>query len=238
MGRMSCALVIPALNEEGAIGEVVGGFAALLRSEGEPWLDEIVVADNGSVDATAEVARRAGASVVPAPQRGYGNACIAGLAHLAARRGGPPDVVAFADGDGANVPEELPDLLRPLERGEAELVIGSRVRRGDDDALTLPQRFGNRFATLLFRRLYGVVATDLGPFRAIRWGTLVGLGMNDRDYGWTMEMQVKAAKAGVRTVEVDVSNKARTAGQSKVSGTVRGVVGAGYKILRTLVVYR
>lgn len=238
MGRLSCALVIPALDEEGAIGEVVRGFAEVRRPSGEPWLDEIVVADNASTDGTAEVARTAGASVVPAPHRGYGNACLAGLAHLAARPGGPPDVVVFADGDGANVASELPDLVGPIEEGLADLVIGSRVRRGDADALTVPQRFGNRLATLLFRGLYGVKASDLGPFRAIRWHTLAGLGMNDRNYGWTMEMQVKAAKGGVRTLEVDVSNKARAAGQSKVSGTVRGVVGAGYKILRTLVVYR
>lgn len=232
------SLVVPALDEEASIGPVVEGFVRLVRPDGRPWLDEVVVADNGSRDRTAEVARRAGATVVYAPDRGYGRACLAGLAHLAARPGGPPEVVVFADGDGSNVPGELPLLVEPIRTGRAQLVIGSRLQKGDPDSLTLPQRFGNRLATWLFRSLYGVDTTDLGPFRAVLWSALVRLEMADPDYGWTIEMQVKAAKAQIPVVEVDVSNKRRTAGRSKVAGTVRGVVGAGTKIIGTILAHR
>ncbi len=237
-GEESAALVVPALDEEGSIGGVVAGFRAALRPDGRPWLDEVVVVDNGSRDRTAVVAKAAGATVVHCPERGYGRACQAGLAHLAARPGGPPTVVVFADGDGAQVPSELADLLQPLVAGRAELVIGSRVRKGDPDGLTVPQRFGNRLAALLLRRLYGVEATDLGPFRAITWRALRQLDLEDPDYGWTVEMQVKAARQHVATVEVDVSNRRRAAGRSKVSGTVRGVVLAGTKIVGTLLAHR
>lgn len=234
----SAALIIPALDEEGAIAQVVRGFCDLTRSADEPLLDEVVVVDNGSRDRTADVARGAGATVVREPERGYGRACLAGIAHLAARPGGPPDVVVFADGDGANVPEELEALLQPIVEGRAELVIGSRIAKGDPEGFTVPQRFGNLLAARLLWLLYGVRATDLGPFRALRWATLTRLGMSDPDYGWTVEMQVKAAKHHIPTAEVDVSNRRRIAGQSKVSGTVRGVVGAGVKIIGVLISQR
>ena len=231
------SLVIPALDEEDAIDHVVREFRGLRQPSGASWLEEVVVADNGSRDLTAERARNAGASVVYAPERGYGTACLAGIAYLAARASGPPEIVVFADGDGSNVPGDLPDLVQPLLEGRVDLVIGSRVARGDADGLTPPQRFGNLLATRLFRILYGVQATDLGPFRAIRWSRLVELQMSDPNYGWTVEMQIKAAKLGLSVAEVDVGNRRRVAGQSKVAGTVRGVVGAGVKIIGTLIIH-
>jgi hypothetical protein len=171
---------------------------------------------------------------VAAPRRGYGSACLAGLLHLARRPGGPPDVVVFADADGSDVPGELPDLLRPLAEGRADLVIG--VRRADrvaPGAMTAPQRFGNRLAGALIRLLYGRRVTDLGPFRAVRWSALERLAMRDPDYGWTVEMQVRAIRLGLVTVEVPVSYRRRV-GRSKISGTLRGVAGAGWKILTTI----
>jgi glycosyltransferase involved in cell wall biosynthesis len=226
------AAVIPALDEEDAIGVVVSGLVAL------DLLDEIVVADNGSRDRTAERARAAGATVVSAPERGYGAACLAGIDHLRRRSQGPPDVVVFVDGDGSNVVEELPELVAPILSGEAELVIGSRARRSDPGSLTFPQRFGNVLATRMLKVLYGMHYTDLGPFRAIGWPALERLEMADRNYGWTVEMQIKAAKKRVAVREIDVSNKQRIAGRSKVAGTIRGVAGAGYKIIYTLLKYR
>ena len=222
---LEVAVVIPALDEEGAIGSVVSGFVGL------DAVGEVVVVDNGSRDATAARARAAGATVVGAPARGYGRACQQGLAYLAERAGGAPDVVVFADGDGANDPDDLRRLLAPISSGEADLVLGSRVRLGSRDGLTPPQRFGNRLAVALMGLLFGIEATDLGPFRAIRWSSLRRLGMSDPDYGWTLQMQLRAAKAQLRVLEVDVHNHRRLAGRSKVSGTVRGVVGAGTKIL-------
>jgi glycosyltransferase involved in cell wall biosynthesis len=224
---LRAALVVPALDEAGAIGEVVRGFLHTGR------LARVVVADNGSRDATAAIARDAGAEVVTEPARGYGRACLAALAHLA--RTGAPDVVVFADGDGACAPADLPALLAPLEAGRADLVVGSRVRRAAPGALTPPQRFGNALASAALTHVYGVRTTDLGPFRAIRWAALERLAMEDPTYGWTVEMQVKAAVQGLRVVEVDVAHGPRRAGTSKVSGTVRGVWGAGRKIVGVLV---
>jgi glycosyltransferase involved in cell wall biosynthesis len=234
------ALIVPALDEEASVAGVVRGFFAVamgvtFAAQAGATLDEIVVCDNGSRDRTAEVARAAGATVVPAPRRGYGSACLAGLAHLATRGQGLPDAVAFADGDGSDDPSELASLLAPIARGEADLVIGSRtlgtVERG---AMSLPQRFGNGLASFLLRTLYGAKVTDLGPYRAVRWSTLVRLSMRDPDYGWTVEMQARAARLGLVLREVPVTYRARTTGRSKVSGTVRGVVGAGTKILGTI----
>lgn len=225
------AAVIPALDEEGAIGEVVAG---LLRTG---LLDEVVVGDNGSKDRTAELARKNGATVVDAPRRGYGSACLAALAYLRDRAGGPPEVVVFADGDGANDPRDLERLLEPILRGEAELVIGSRTRRAAKGSMSIPQVFGNHLASQLLRALYGTRTTDLGPFRAITWRALEALKMEDPDYGWTVEMQVKAARRGVSVREVEVSNLRRAAGKSKVGGTVRGVAGASRKILSTIFKY-
>lgn len=224
------AVLIPALDEAAAIGGVLRGLAAVDASGFR--LREVLVVDNGSRDGTADVARGAGALVVAEPRRGYGAACLTGLAHL---RADPPSVVVFLDADGSDDPAELPDLLAPILAGDADLVIGSRVRGAlEPGALTPVQAFGNRLAAVLLRVLFGVRATDLGPFRAVRWEALERLRMRDRDYGWTVEMQARAARAGLRTAEIPVRYRRRAAGRSKVSGTLRGVLGAGWKILFTI----
>ncbi|WP_341711812.1 glycosyltransferase family 2 protein, partial [Erythrobacter sp.] len=217
------AVVIPALNEEAAIGSVVSGIRAVLAYQ----LDQLIVADNGSTDRTAQLARMAGATVVPAPQRGYGSACLAGLGVLHEEI----DIVVFVDGDGSDIVDDAINLIAPLIAGSADLVIGSRVgseiERG---AMTLPQRFGNWLAPLLVWLIWGVRYSDLGPFRAIRRDALERLDMRDRDFGWTIEMQVRAAKLGLRTTEVRTGYRRRV-GISKISGTIRGVLSAGTKIL-------
>jgi glycosyltransferase involved in cell wall biosynthesis len=215
------AVVIPALNEQDALPHV-------LRDIPKPPVQRVVVADNDSTDRTAEVAREHGAEVVFEPERGYGAACLKALAHLAAD---PPDIVVFLDGDYSDHPNELPSLIEPIVAGDADMVIGSRARgQREEGALSVQQRVGNAIACGALRLLYGVRYTDLGPFRAIRWETLVTLGMQDRNYGWTVEMQIKAARSRVAYREIPVSYRQRI-GVSKVSGTVGGAVGAGAKIL-------
>lgn len=217
----SIDVVIPALNEERALPYV-------LRDIPRPPVRRVVVADNGSTDATAALAAEQGAEVVHEPERGYGAACLRALAHLSAD---PPDIVVFLDGDYSDHPNELPSVVAPILDGEAELVIGSRATgRSERGALSPQQRVGNAVASVALRAFYGVRYTDLGPFRAIRWDTLRSLGMRDRNYGWTVEMQIKAAQRNVPYREVPVSYRQRI-GVSKVSGTVRGSVSAGAKIL-------
>jgi glycosyltransferase involved in cell wall biosynthesis len=195
----------------------------------------VVVVDNGSRDGTAQVARAAGAEVVAEPRRGYGAACLAGLAHLGAQ---PPDAVVFLDGDGSDDAGDLPSLLAPLAAGTADLVLGSRTAgTREPGALSPQQRFGNALATGLIHVLWRRRFTDLGPFRAIGYPALVALGMRDRDYGWTVEMQIKALRRGLRIVEVPVRYRRRRGGRSKVSRTLRGTVGAGWKILATIARY-
>jgi glycosyltransferase involved in cell wall biosynthesis len=223
-------VVIPALDEEHALPGVLDE----LRTQP---VRRVIVADNGSRDRTREVARSGGAIVVDEPHRGYGAACLRALAEC---RRDPPDAVAFLDADGSDDPDELPRLLEPLERGEADLVLGSRVLFGahnEPGALTPQARAGNLIATTLIQALYGVRFTDLGPYRAVTWRALESLEMRDRDWGWTAEMQVKAVRRGLRFVEVPARWRRRRAGRSKISGTVRGVIGAGYKILTTILRY-
>jgi len=218
-------VVIPALNEEASLPLVLADLSQLA-------VRRVVVADNGSVDGTARVAREGGAEVVAAPRRGYGSACLAGLAHL--RQTGPPGVVVFVDADYSDHPEELPSLVAPILAGDADLVIGSRVLGHRERGALLPQaRAGNLVACLLIRLFYGHRFTDLGPFRAIRWDALERLDMADPDFGWTAEMQVKAVRRGLRSTEVPVSYRRRT-GVSKITGTVSGTLRAGYKILWTV----
>jgi len=218
-------VVIPALDEEASLPLVLADLPREL-------VRRVVVADNGSRDGTARVAREGGATVVAAPRRGYGSACLAGLDHL--RRTGPPAIVAFVDADYSDHPDELPLLLAPLLAGRADLVVGSRALGARERGALLPQaRAGNAVACLLIRLLYGHRYTDLGPFRAARWEALERLGMSDPDFGWTAEMQVKALARGLRVAEVPVSYRRRV-GVSKITGTVRGTLRAGYKILWTV----
>jgi hypothetical protein len=224
--RPSIAVIIPAFNEEESLPLVLG---ALPRDR----VDEILVVDNGSTDRTAAVAERHGARVVREPHRGYGAACLAGIAASDGH-----DIVAFLDADYSDHPEELPALLDPVLAGDADLVIGTRMAHAESRGALLPQaRFGNALAAFLMRVLFGIRCTDLGPFRVIRRDALLRLGMRDRDYGWTVEMQLRARLAGLRVREVPVRYRARV-GQSKITGTLRGTVAAGYKILKTIFVYR
>lgn len=213
-------VVIPALDEAGSIGSVV---RAALRQP----VRSVVVADNGSRDATGAEAAAAGAMVVREPRRGYGSACQAGLRTLPRDTG----VVVFMDADGSDDPSELPVLVRPILDGVADLVVGSRtLGRVEAGALTPQQRVGNAIAAAWLRARFGLAATDLGPFRAIHRDALDALGMVDTDYGWTVEMQIKAARRGLRYAEVPVTYRRRV-GRSKISGTLRGTLGASGKIL-------
>ncbi len=222
-------VVIPARDEAAALPLVL---ADLPRSAEQWCVRRIIVVDNGSRDDTAGVARAAGAEVVREPLAGYGRACLAGLATL---RAAPPALVVFLDGDHSDDARELPRLLAPLLAGVADLVVGARAPHlREPGAFTPAQAFGNALASALLRLCWGASATDLGPFRAIRWAALERLGMRDRTYGWTVDMQARAFAAGMRVVEVPVSYRCRRLGRSKVSGTVRGVFGAGWKILGTL----
>ena len=213
-----CTVVIPALDEEASIAGVIAEIPG--------WVDRIVVADNGSTDRTAERAREAGADIADAPRRGYGSACLAGIAAA-----GETDILIFVDGDLADFPDRMDTLVDPLVRDGIDMVIGSRVLGGAEaGALTTTQRFGNWLACRLIRLFWGVQHTDLGPFRAITRDALERLDMQDEDFGWTVEMQVKAAQQGMRVIEVPVPYRKRI-GRSKISGTIRGTLSAGTKIL-------
>ena len=218
---MKIAAIIPALDEEEAIGQVVSAVPRDVVSR-------VIVVDNGSTDRTAEVARAAGAMVVPQPERGYGAACHAGL--MAA---GGADLLVFLDGDWSDVPQEIRLVLGPIMQGRADLVIGSRLAgRREPGAMPLHALFGNWLASRVLRTLYRVRITDLGSFRAIRRVALLDLGMQERTFGWPVEMIAKAARRGYRIVEVPVSYRRRI-GRSKVAGTVRGSLLAAYHIFAT-----
>ena len=222
---MRITVIIPALDEEAAIGAVV-------REIPRDLAKEIVVADNGSTDRTAEVARAAGARVIHEPMRGYGAACLAGA--MAAQ---DADILVFLDGDRSDDPAEMPVILRPILDGQADLVVGSRTTGfTEKGALTSQQRFGNLLVIGLIRLLYGLTLTDIGPFRAIRAPVLRDLGMEHKTYGWPVEMIVKAAKKGYRVVNVPVSCRKRI-GRSKVAGTLKGSLLAGYHLLSTTMRY-
>ncbi len=224
---MRVAVIIPALNEEEAVGQVIADVPRGL-------VHEVIVVDNGSTDRTAEVARAAGARVVQEGRRGYGYACAAGVAAV----GDQPDVLVFMDGDGSDDASQMRVLIRPIERDEADLVLGSRVLGPVARGALLPhQRLGNVLTSALVRLLYGQRITDLPPFKAIRRLVLAELGMGEMTYGWTVEMIVKCARRGHRIVEVPVAVRPRIAGQSKVSGTLKGTVLAAYYLLGTTLKY-
>jgi glycosyltransferase involved in cell wall biosynthesis len=221
-------VIIPAFNEALSIGLVLAEIPQNL-------VREVIVCDNGSTDQTAAVAKAGGATVVSQPSKGYGNACLAGMAHLKRKQSDEqPDIVVFMDGDYSDYPGELPRLVAPIVEEGFDMVIGSRVLGQREKGAMLPQQiFGNWLATTLIRWLYGYTFTDLGPFRAIRWDSLLALGMEDPNYGWTVEMQVKAARQKLKSTEIPVSYRRRI-GVSKVSGTVKGTILAGHKILWTV----
>ena len=231
-GNRRFDIVIPALDEEGPLAQVLSELPRAGATIAGAQLRAVVVCDNGSRDRTAEVARAAGAAVVHEPRRGYGSACLAALAHL---RRDPPELVVFVDADHSDDPADLPALLAPLLAGTADMVVGSRTLGvAEPGAFTPVQAFGNRLAPALLRLFWGVQVTDLGPFRAIRWAALERLRMRDRDYGWTVEMQARAFAAAVSYAEVPVAYRRRRLGRSKIAGTVRGVFGASIKILATI----
>ncbi|MFN7950293.1 MAG: glycosyltransferase family 2 protein [bacterium] len=220
-------VIIPALDEEASIGNVLRAIPAGLARR-------VIVADNGSRDRTAEVASRHGGIVVHEPRRGYGSACLAGLRRASFD---PPEIVVFLDADFSDHPEEMTALVAPLLADSADLVIGSRIRGAADPGALAPQaRYGNQLACFLIARLYGHRYTDLGPFRAIRWDALAALDMRDPAFGWTVEMQIKALQRGLRVAEIPVRYRRRI-GASKITGTVSGTVRAGAKILWTIFRY-
>ncbi|HEV2046141.1 MAG TPA: glycosyltransferase family 2 protein [Chthoniobacterales bacterium] len=219
------SVIIPALNEEEPIAAVVRECLAT----GLP--DEVIVVDNGSSDRTAERAREAGARVVAQSKPGYGRACMAGIRALSQQC----DIVVFLDGDGSDCPEFMNRLFDPIVAGKYDFVIGSRTRgQREPGSMNLQQILSGRVAGLILRFLYGVRYSDMCPFRAIRHDALDRLGMREPTYGWNLEMQMRAARVGLRILEVPVNHRCRSGGRSKVSGTLRGTFVAGTRIITTL----
>ena len=217
-------VIIPAFNEAGAIGRVIRDIPA-------DQVDEIIVVNNASTDETAQRARAAGATVLREDRKGYGWACLRGIDYARSRK---PDIVVFLDGDHSDHPAEMPRLVAPIARGEADFVVGSRMTGAREPGAMLPQALiGNYVACTLIRWRWGVRFTDLGPFRAIRFTALEQLAMQDKTFGWTVEMQIKAVRAGLRCLETPVSYRRRV-GVSKVTGSVSGTAKASIKILWTI----
>ncbi|MBD98711.1 MAG: UDP-glucose--dolichyl-phosphate glucosyltransferase [Verrucomicrobia bacterium] len=223
-------VIIPAFNEENAVGKVIQDIPTDI-------VDEVIVVNNNSTDRTSESALKEGATVLFEERKGYGNACLKGMEYVENEMETPPDILIFIDADYSDYPEQMPELIQPIASGEAQLVIGSRaIGKRDAGSMTVPQLFGNWLATRLIRLLYGIHFTDLGPFRAIDYPAIKTLDMQDKTYGWTVEMQVKAAKYELKCKEVPVNYRQRI-GFSKISGTVKGTLMAGYKIITTIFKY-
>lgn len=227
--RPVIVVIIPAYNEENSVAKVVKDIPA-------GWVHEIIVVNNNSNDNTEINARNAGATVLRESRPGYGYACLKGIEYIKQKKI-TPDIVVFIDADYSDHPEEMTLLLAPILNEGMDLVIGSRaLGRKESGSMTVPQIFGNWLATLLLKIIYNVRYTDLGPFRAIRYEKLVEINMQDTTYGWTVEMQLKAAKLKMKITEVPVNYRKRI-GFSKISGTVKGTVLAGYKIITTIFKY-
>lgn len=222
-------VIIPAFNEQNAVGQVIDEIPMDI-------VDEVIVVDNGSTDNTQEIARSKGATALYQPKRGYGWACLKGIEYISDQIE-KPHIVVFIDGDRSDYPEEMRKLVQPIIENNVDFVIGSRaLGQREQGSMTPQQLFGNWLATSLIQVLHNTSYTDLGPFRAIRYKSLMRMGMNDKTYGWTVEMQIKAAKQKLRIDEVAV-NYRRRIGVSKVSGTVKGTIMAGYKIIWTIFKY-
>jgi glycosyltransferase involved in cell wall biosynthesis len=222
-------VIIPAFNEEKSIARVILEIP-------DDLIAEIIVVNNASTDRTGEVAREAGATVLDEPRPGYGRACLKGVAYCK-NQSPQPEMVVFLDGDYSDYPQEMRALVKPIVENKADLVIGSRVLgKRQKGSMTVQQIFGNWLATSLLKLFFKARFTDLGPFRAIRFSSLLGLNMQDTTYGWTVEMQVKSAKQKLRFMELPVCYRKRI-GVSKISGTVKGTIMAGYRILYTLFKY-
>jgi glycosyltransferase involved in cell wall biosynthesis len=226
MGKPACKVIIPALNEEKSIAHVLGDIDRVI-------VNEIIVVDNGSSDKTVETAAAHGATVLSENERGYGAACLKGIQHVK-DKAPETEIIIFLDGDYSDYPNEIPRLIEPIIVDDIDMVIGSRVLgEAAKGSLTPVQKFGNWLSCKLIKLFYSEEFTDLGPFRAIRFDKLEELEMADRNYGWTVEMQVKAAKLRFKSTEVPVTYRQRI-GKSKVSGTIKGSILAGNKILYTI----
>ena len=219
------SVIIPAFNEEDSIGLVLDALPQNL-------IHEVIVVDNNSTDNTARSASEKGARVVAEQRRGYGSACLKGISVL-----DNPDIVVFLDGDFSDYPEELVKLVAPIESGEMDFVLGSRMKLPESRSALLPQsRYGNQLAVFLMRLFFRHQYTDLGPFRAIRYDSLQAIAMQDTNFGWTVEMQIKAVKKGLRILEIPVKYRERV-GVSKITGTFSGTIKAGTKIIYTIFKY-
>jgi glycosyltransferase involved in cell wall biosynthesis len=219
------SVIIPAFNEESSIGLVLDALP-------QDLIHEIIVVDNNSTDNTAQNAAEKGARVVAETRRGYGSACLKGIAELS-----DPDIVVFLDGDFSDYPEEIVDLIAPIESGEMDFVLGSRMILPESRMALLPQsRYGNQLAVFLMRLFFQRQYTDLGPFRAIRYDSLKAIAMQDTNFGWTVEMQIKAVKKKLRILEISVKYRERV-GVSKITGTFSGTIKAGTKIIYTIFKY-
>jgi len=230
IGDEKIVVIIPAFNEEESLPKVIADIPK--------FVDEIIVVNNGSIDKTADVAKKSGATVLTEIEKGYGAACIKAIDYISDKN---YDIVVFLDGDYSDHPEEMDLIVEPIIKSGLDLVIGSRMLGKRESGAMLPQAiFGNWLATFLIKLFWGYKFTDLGPFRAIKYSSLINLNMRDRNFGWTVEMQIKAAKGKLRTIEVPVRYRKRI-GQSKVTGTFKGTVKASFKIIylifKSLLIY-
>lgn len=226
--KKNIKVIIPAYNEEGSIGKVIAEIPNIVS--------EIIVVNNNSTDNTSEVAKNAGATVLFQPKGGYGNACLKGMEYISEEKA-KPEIIVFLDGDYSDYPSELTKIVAPIIEDDIDFVVGARVKNlREVGSMTFPQRFGNGLATKLMALFFNSKFTDLGPFRAIKYEKLLALNMEDKTYGWTVEMQLKVLKKNYSYVEVPVKYRNRI-GVSKVSGTVKGAIFAGVKILSWIFKY-